>query len=136
VSHGMDNNMDDDRAANVVAPARRPSTPGLATTALLCGLAALTAFPRVGLAGSARDYLNAPIDSWLAFYNFAYSTSVTPEDGLDVTPSIRANVVSQSVVVTRTMDYWGRTGGITVVLPYRSLTASSRCLSRLETRNF
>ena len=53
-------------------------------------------FPRFGLAGSARDYLNAPIDSWLTFYNVGYSTSVTPEDGMDVTSSIRANVLSQS----------------------------------------
>ena len=44
---------------------------------------------------------------------------------MDVTSSIRSNVLSQSVVVTRTMDYWGRTGGISVVLPYRSLNASS-----------
>jgi hypothetical protein len=50
-------------------------------------------------AGSARDYLNAPIDSWLAFYNAGYAASVTPEDGLDVTARIRTNVVSQSVVL-------------------------------------
>jgi hypothetical protein len=81
--------------------------------------------PPAALAGSARDYLNAPIDTWLTFYNFAYSTSVTPEDGLDVTSSIRSNVLSQSVVVTRTMDYWGRTGGFSVILPYRYLTSSS-----------
>ena len=41
----------------------------------------------------------------------AMQASVTPEDGLDVTARIRTNVVSQSVVLTRTMDYWGRTGG-------------------------
>ena len=35
------------------------------------------------MAGSARDYLNAPIDSWLASYNAGYAASVTPEDGLD-----------------------------------------------------
>jgi hypothetical protein len=32
---------------------------------------------------------------------------VTPEDGLDETPRIRANVFSQSVVVTHTMDLCG-----------------------------
>lgn len=93
--------------------------------ALLCGFAALTAFPGMGLAGSARDYLNAPVDTWLTFYNFGYSTSVTPEDGMDVTSSVLSNVLSQSVVVTRTMDYWGRTGGISVILPYRYVNASS-----------
>lgn len=92
---------------------------------LLCGLVTLMALPRAGSAGSARDYLNAPIDTWLTFYNFGYITSVTPEDGLDVTSSIRSNVIAQSVVVTRTMDFWGRTGGISVVLPYVYLNASS-----------
>lgn len=92
---------------------------------LVCGLAALTAVPGIGLAGSARDYLNAPIDTWLTFYNFGYSTLVTPEDGMDVTSSVTSNVLSQSIVVTRTMDYWGRTGGISVIFPYRSLNASS-----------
>jgi hypothetical protein len=93
--------------------------------ALLCGMAALTALPGSGWAGSARDYLSAPIDTWLTFYNLSYSTAVTPEDGLDVTSSIRSNVLSQSVVATRTMDFWGRTGGISVILPYRSLNANS-----------
>jgi hypothetical protein len=31
----------------------------------------------MGLAGSAREYLNAPIDTWLTFQNIGYSTSVT-----------------------------------------------------------
>jgi hypothetical protein len=79
--------------------------------ALLCGFAALTAFPGMGLAGSARDYLNAPIDTWLTFYNFGYSTSVTPEDGMDVTSSVLSNVLSQSVVVTRTMTTGVAPGG-------------------------
>jgi hypothetical protein len=99
--------------------------PGRAFAALLCGFAAVMSIPRTGLAGSARDYLNAPIDTWLTFYNFAYSRSVTPEDGMDVTSSVRTNVLSQSVVVTRTMDYWGRTGGISLILPYAYLDASS-----------
>ncbi|TKI04229.1 transporter [Martelella alba] len=81
--------------------------------------------PSAALAGSARDYLNAPIDSWLTFYNVGYSTSVTPEDGTDITSSVRANVLTQSVMVTRTMDYWGRTGGLSVVLPHRYLEATS-----------
>ena len=93
--------------------------------ALGCGLAALMACSGVASAGSARDYLNAPIDTWLTFYNFGYSTLVTPEDGMDVTSSVTSNVLSQSIVVTRTMDYWGRTGGLSVILPYRYLNASS-----------
>jgi hypothetical protein len=46
---------------------------------------------------------------------------VTPEDGLDITARTRTNVVLQSVVLTRTMDYWGRTGGVSIVLPYLDL---------------
>jgi hypothetical protein len=101
----------------------------LETAVLLFAIAAFTTFPGTGLAGSARDYLNAPIDSWLTLYNVGYSTLVTPEDGMDVTSSIRANILSQSLVVTRTMDYWGRTGGISVILPYRYLEASSDAFS-------
>lgn len=43
---------------------------------------------------------------------------------MDVTESVTSNVLSQSIV-TQTMDYWGRTGGISVILPYRYLNASS-----------
>jgi hypothetical protein len=82
----------------------------------------------MGLAGSARDFLNAPIDTWLTFYDFGSSTLVTSEDGLDVTSSITSNIVSQSVVVTRTIDFWGRTAGISVVLRYRYMSASSDAL--------
>ena len=81
--------------------------------------------PSNALAGSARDYLNAPIDSWLAFYNAGYAASVTPEDGLDVAARIRTNVAAQSLVLTRTMDYWGRTGGVSIVLPYLYVESSS-----------
>ena len=76
-------------------------------------------------AGSARDYLNAPIDSWFAIYNVGYAASVTPEDGLDITAPIRTNVVSQSLVLTRTLDFWGRTGGVSIVLPYLFVESSS-----------
>lgn len=92
---------------------------------VLCALGTVLAPPDYVLAGSARDYLNAPIDSWLAFYNAGYSSSVTPEDGLDVAARIRTNVVSQSVVLTRTMNYWGRTGGLSIVLPYLYVESSS-----------
>ena len=69
-------------------------------------------------AGSARDYLNAPVDTWLLNYNAGYTTSLTPEDGTDTVPGVRATVLAQSVVLTRIMDYWGRTGGFSLVLPY------------------
>jgi hypothetical protein len=77
------------------------------------------------LAGSARDYLNAPVDSWLLNYNAGYTSSLTPEDGTDTVPGVRANVLAQSVVLTRIMDYWGRTGGFSLVLPYALIDTSA-----------
>ena len=76
-------------------------------------------------AGSARDYLNAPVDTWLLNYNAGYTTSLTPEDGTDTVPGVRANVLAQSVVLTRIMDYWGRTGGFSLVLPYALIDTSA-----------
>ena len=76
-------------------------------------------------AGSARDYLNAPVDTWLINYNAGYTTSVTPEDGTDTVPGVRSNVFAQSVVITRIMDYWGRTGGFSIVLPYAVIDTSA-----------
>ena len=75
-------------------------------------------------AGAPRERVRT-IDSWLAAYNAGYAASVTPEDGLDVTAPIRTNVASQSLVLTRTMDYWGRTGGLSIVIPYLYVESSS-----------
>jgi nicotinate dehydrogenase subunit B len=47
-----------------------------------------------------------------------------------VTSSVTSNVLSQSVVVTRTMDYGGRTGGLSVILPYRYLIINPDGLRR------
>ena len=55
----------------------------------------MVSVPQTGLAGSARDYLNAPIDTWLTFYNFGYFATVTPEGGMDATSSIRSNVYAR-----------------------------------------
>ena len=106
------------------AEASRPARCFESPTAVLCVAASLT-FSTIARGGSARDYLNAPIDSWLTLYNAGYSRSVTPEDGTDTTPGTRSNVVAQSVVITRTMDYWGRTGGLSIVLPYAFVDAKS-----------
>jgi hypothetical protein len=99
------------------AEAIRPATCFRLLAALLCVAASLS-FSTIARCGSARDYLNAPIDSWLITYNASYSASVTPEDGMDISSRTRSNVFGQSLVVTRTMDYWGRTGGLSVVLPH------------------
>jgi hypothetical protein len=92
---------------------------------ITCVLGAALSYSGGVLAGSARDHLNAPIDSWFAFYNAGYAAPVTPEDGLDVTAPIRTNVLSQSLVLTRTMDFWVRTGGLSIVVPYLNAESSS-----------
>ena len=40
----------------------------------------------IARAGSARDYLNAPVDTWLLTLNASYTASVTPDDGPDTIP--------------------------------------------------
>ena len=78
-------------------------------------------------AGKARDYLNAPKNTWVTFYNLGFSTYVTPvEGGEDFgVPDVGANVQSQSVIITRIMDFWGRTGGVSVIVPYLNLSVDA-----------
>ena len=40
-------------------------------------------------------------------------------------PGVRSNVFAQSLVLTRIMDYWGRTGGFSIVLPYAFIDTSA-----------
>ena len=103
--------------------ARRTSLSGL--LASLLGVAGSLALSTGTRAGSARDYLNAPVDTWLAIYNAGYTSAVTPEDGTDTAPGVRSNVFAQSLVLTRIMDYWGRTGGVSIVLPYAFLDTTA-----------
>ncbi len=103
--------------------ARRTSHPAL--LASLLGVAGSLALSTGTRAGSARDYLNAPVDTWLAIYNAGYTSAVTPEDGTDTVPGVRSNVFAQSLVLTRIMDYWGRTGGVSIVLPYAFLDTTA-----------
>lgn len=69
--------------------------------------------------------MNAPIDAWLVTYNAGYSTSITPEDGTDISSRTRSNVFLQSLIATRTMDFWGRAGGLSIILPYAFANTSS-----------
>ena len=110
----------------------------LDTGALLFGIGLALCVPWPARAGSARDYLSAPIDSWLAFYNAGpiYATSVTPEDGLDVAALVRTNVLSQSVSLTRTMDYFGRTGWLPVHSSHTYMEIEFRWRSNFGRRHF
>jgi len=93
--------------------------------ALASFIVAAILWPGIARAGSARDYLNAPVDTWLLTLNAGYTTSVTPEDGTDTIPGVRSNVFAQSVVLTRVMDFLGRTGGLSIVLPYAWIGTSA-----------
>jgi hypothetical protein len=62
------------------------------------GVAATVWTAEAAHAGSARDYLNAPVDTWLLNYNAGYTTSVTPEDGTDTIPGVRSNVFAQDLL--------------------------------------
>jgi hypothetical protein len=101
-------------------PAKR-----LSLAAMVLCVAACPSFSTAAFAGSARDYLNAPVDAWLVMYNAGYVTSVTPEDGTDISSRTVSNAFLQSVVLTRTMDFWGRAGGLSIVLPYAAANTSS-----------
>lgn len=101
-------------------PAQRLSL----VVALFCAAACLS-FAAPVHAGSARDYLNAPVDTWMIRYNVGYVTSVTPEDGTDISSRTVSNALLQSVVLTRMMDLWGRAGGLSIILPYAVANTSS-----------
>ncbi|HWW33753.1 MAG TPA: hypothetical protein VNZ23_00800 [Xanthobacteraceae bacterium] len=101
-------------------PAKR-----LSLAAMVLCAAACPSFSTAAFAGSARDYLNAPVDAWLVMYNAGYVTSVTPEGGTDISSRTVSNAFLQSVVLTRTMDFWGRAGGLSIVLPYAVANTSS-----------
>ncbi|MCT0213107.1 MAG: transporter [Cyanobium sp.] len=96
---------------------------GRRTAFIACSFAAVVC-AQPAHAGKARDYLNAPKNTWVTFYNAGYSTYVTPvEGGEDFgVPEIGADVYSQSVIITRVMDFWGRTGGVSVIVPYLNLS--------------
>jgi hypothetical protein len=96
----------------------------LAGTLVLCAVI-LPASP--ALAGKARDYLNAPANTWVTFYSFGISKSVAPVAGAaefgiaDVT----TDITSQSLIISRILDVGGRTGGLSLVLPYADIDVAA-----------
>jgi hypothetical protein len=94
---------------------------------VLCA-AASPAFSIAAFAGSARDYLNAPVDAWMITYNAGYVTSVTPEDGTDITSRTVSKALLQSVVLTRT----GLLGPCGRTLDYPALRHREYELQRLS----
>ncbi len=91
------------------------------------GLVAALPFAAPAEAGKARDYLNAPVNTWVTFYNLSVASSVAPvvggaEHGIaDVT----TDITSQSLIVSRILDVGGRTGGLSLVLPHADIDVAA-----------
>ena len=133
--------IDDDIGFSAARPGSGRAKAGAGSTAFgflapLIGVVGSLTLLSEARAGSARDYLNAPVDSWLAVYNAGYTNAVTPEDGDDLVPGVRSNVFAQSLVLTRIMDYWGRTGGLSIVLPYAFIDTSAGPFRASHERRF
>ena len=78
-------------------------------------------------AGKARDYLNAPKDTWISFVSLGYARSVSPvvggaEFGV---AGIETDVVSQSLILSRILDVGGRTGAVSLILPRAGIEAAA-----------
>ena len=102
----------------------RPHTVRLIAFAGVCS-AILVAPP--ALAGKARDYLNAPVNTWVTFYNIALSNSVAAVDGaaeFGIT-NVDTDITSQSLILSRIVDVGGRTGGLSFVLPHADIDAAA-----------
>jgi hypothetical protein len=63
----------------------------------------------------------------VTFLNGGYSTAVTPVVGGESygIPNVSSNVFSQSLIITRIMNFWGRTGGVSVILPHVDITTKA-----------
>ncbi|MGM0813058.1 transporter [Thioalkalivibrio sp.] len=105
----------------------RPGRPGAGTLAATIGLCATLLPASNALAGKARDYLNAPVNTWVTFYNLGFSTSVAPvSEGADYgIAGITTDVTSQSLILSRILDVGGRTGGLSLVLPHADIDVAA-----------
>ncbi len=79
------------------------------------------------VAGKARDYLNAPVNTWVTFYNLGFSNSDAPvAEGADYgIAGLMTDVTSQSLILSRILDLGGRTGGLSLVLPYADIDVAA-----------
>jgi len=93
---------------------------------LVTALAALSVAPPAE-AGKARDYLNAPKDTWISFVNAGYARSVSPVvGGADFgIADIETDVFSQSVILSRILDIGGRTGAVSLIVPRAGVEAAA-----------
>ncbi|MEI4234393.1 transporter [Roseovarius sp. D22-M7] len=92
---------------------------------LVMGAMISCASPAIG--GKARDYLNAPVNTWVTFYNLGFSNSVAPVDGaadFGIT-DVTTDVTSQSLILSRILDIGGRTGGLSFVLPHADIDVAA-----------
>src|SRR6056297_975033 len=84
-------------------------------------------FSTPAFAGKARDYLNAPVNTWVTFYNLGFSNRVAPVDGAAEfgISNVTTDVTSQSLIISRILDVGGRTGGLSLVLPHADIDVAA-----------
>jgi len=84
-------------------------------------------FSTPAFAGKARDYLNAPVNTWVTFYNLGFSNRVAPVDGAAEfgISNVTTDITSQSLILSRILDVGGRTGGLSFVLPHADIDVAA-----------
>src|SRR6056297_2021127 len=92
-------------------------------------------FATPAFAGKARDYLNAPVNTWVTFYNLGFSNSVAPVDGAAEfgISNVTTDITSQSLILSRILDVGGRTGGLSFVLPHADIDVAAGPFATGET---
>ena len=104
-----------DQPPEPARPAPRPWS-RIAVASLIAAALA----PSGAQAGKARDYLNAPVNTWVTFYNLGWRSAISPVPGGQELgfSEITNDTITQSVIGTRILDFWGRTGGVSVIVPW------------------
>lgn len=112
-----------------------PVLNGILRCAVVTTISAMMLFGSPVFAGKARDYLNAPVNTWVTFYNLGFSNSVAPVDGAaDFGISdITTDITSQSLILSRILDVGGRTGGLSFVLPHADIDVAAGPFGASET---
>jgi len=108
-------------------PFRIPARHGLGALCRIAMMTAVISGAPPALAGKARDYLNAPVNTWVTFYNLGFSNRVAPVDAaadFGIT-DVTTDITSQSLIVSRILDVGGRTGGLSFVLPHADIDVAA-----------
>jgi len=100
---------------------------GICSFTGIAGLSVGILFAAPALAGKARDYLNAPVNTWVTFYNLGFSNRVASVEGAAEfgISNVTTDITSQSLILSRIIDVGGRTGGLSFVLPHADIDVAA-----------